>query len=222
MPGYKHKGGYIRTIDLKGRKFGRLLVIEMAEPYRDRKGRISCSRRKCICDCGNEVTVIGNSLKMGHTKSCGCWNRQKPSNHITHHMSNSRIYTKYKGILARCYNPNGQNYKYYGGKGICVCDEWLGEKGFENFYKWSIENGYDDSLTIERKDTSKDYEPSNCCWIPFKEQAFNKSNSYTVNGISVAKLARERNVVPPNIARERCKLGWSLEDAISIPKGGKR
>lgn len=84
---------------------------------------------------------------------------------VTHDMSNTRIYQIWKGMKRRCLNPNAPKYEYYGGKGISICGEWLGEHGFENFYKWSIENGYSDELTIDRIDESKDYSPSNCQWI---------------------------------------------------------
>lgn len=70
----------------------------------------------------------------------------------------------------RCNNQNSKKYKWYGGKGIKVCEEWdHGYGGFENFYQWAIENGYNDELTIDRIDSDKDYEPSNCRWITLKE-----------------------------------------------------
>lgn len=217
MPGIKHKGGYSRSKDLTNMRFGRLVAIRKVEPFRTKDNSIHCAGWECQCDCGKHIIVRSNSLVMGKTKSCGCLNREKPSNNITHNMSNTKIYSIYKGILARCRNPNVQNYSHYGGRGITVCEEWMGKNGFENFYDWAIKNGYKEGLTIERINVDGNYCPQNCKFIPFNEQAFNKSNSYIVDGISVAKLARKRNVVPPNISRERCKRGWSLEDAVSIP-----
>lgn len=88
----------------------------------------------------------------------------------THDMSHTRIYTVWKGMRRRCKNPSCCGYKWYGGKGIKVCDEW--DKpygGFENFYKWAIENGYSDDLTIDRIDSDKDYCPENCRWITAHE-----------------------------------------------------
>ena len=70
----------------------------------------------------------------------------------------------------RCTNPNTKDYRYYGAKGIQVCDEW---KEFENFFYWAMANGYKDGLTIERKDNDKNYEPSNCTWIPANRQQRN-------------------------------------------------
>lgn len=223
MPGYKHKGGYSRTNDLLGKRFSRYVVIAKAEPYYNKDGTIQCAGWLCKCDCGNVKRVRGNSLVMNKTKSCGCANREKPSNNITHHMSNSIIYMKYKGMKARCYNPNCKAFKHYGARGILVCDEWV--NNFESFYQWSIANGYSDKLSLERIDVNGNYEPTNCKWILFKEQAFNKRNSIlTDSGESIAKLAREIGIVPPNIARGRYKNGWSLYNALHIPvlKKGER
>lgn len=220
MPGYKHKGGYSRKKNLIGQKFGRLEVIEEGASFRTRSGKIQCAGWICKCDCGNVVTVRSNSLKTNKTKSCGCLNKEKPSNNIKHHMSGTIIYRKYISMKKRCYDEESQNYKYYGGRGITICQEWLDD--FMNFYNWAMRNGYEDTLTIERVDVNGNYCPENCCWIPKSSQAHNKTNTYIVNGEYLAKKARELNVVSPQTARERCKRGWALQDAISIPIGGKK
>lgn len=74
----------------------------------------------------------------------------------------------------RCYNPKATSYYWYGGKGIKVCDEWLGDNGFNNFAEWSLKNGYSEALTIDRIDSTKDYCPQNCQWIPMNK---NRSRS---------------------------------------------
>lgn len=82
----------------------------------------------------------------------------------------------YQNMKYRCNNSNYHHYKNYGGRGIKVCDEWLNR--FEAFYKWSIENGYEDNLTIDRINNDGNYEPSNCQWIT-REENTAKSNRET-------------------------------------------
>ena len=91
--------------------------------------------------------------------------------------------------LSRCEKPYSEAYKYYGSRGIKVCEEWSGEHGYENFRKWAFENGYDPDApkgkcTIDRIDVNGDYEPSNCRWVDLKVQANNKRNNHriTING----------------------------------------
>ena len=88
---------------------------------------------------------------------------------VTHGMSNTRIYNIYKGMKRRCNNPNAPKYNHYGGKGIKICDEWLSEDGFLNFYNWSMDNGYSNDLTIDRINANQNYEPYNCRWITLEE-----------------------------------------------------
>ena len=97
------------------------------------------------------------------------------------------IYTIWRGMLARCYQKNGTGYEYYGGKGICLCDEW---KEFPlKFLEWSLSNGYVKGLTIDRIDGDGDYTPDNCRWITQTEQNKNKpliqaNNSSGYRGVS--------------------------------------
>ena len=123
-----------KVIDMVGRRFGRLTVIE--EAGRKRKE----VTWKCKCDCGAETVVTGYYLRSGHTQSCGCL--IKDSKTIKHGLYGSRIHSIYYNMKNRCYNPNYYLFHRYGGRGIAVCDEWLGENGLQNFYEWSVENGY--------------------------------------------------------------------------------
>lgn len=88
-----------------------------------------------------------------------------------------QIYKAWRNMKARCYFKNRDNYKYYGGRGIKVCDEWL--KDFDTFYDWAISNGYKDGLTIDRINSDGDYEPSNCRWADKWLQSVNQKKRVT-------------------------------------------
>lgn len=90
----------------------------------------------------------------------------------------SRLYSIYQGMTRRCYYPDNQNYKYYGGKGIVICNEW--KTDFSSFKKWALENGYQDNLTIDRINTNGNYEPSNCRWVSMKEQCNNRTSNHLI------------------------------------------
>ena len=90
----------------------------------------------------------------------------------------SRLYSIYQGMTKRCYYPDNQNYKYYGGKGIVICNEWKSD--FSSFKKWALENGYQDNLTIDRINTNGNYEPSNCRWVSMKEQCNNRTSNHLI------------------------------------------
>ena len=115
-----------------------------------------------LCFCGNKFENAIVNIKRNHTTSCGCLSsRTKPINQ-THGLSNHKLYGVWNGIKKRCNNKNSKEYKNYGGRGIIMCDEWKDD--FKSFYDWALSNGYDEKLTLDRKDNDGNYEPSNCRW----------------------------------------------------------
>ena len=171
--------------DLTGRKFGRLTAIKI-DPKRS-KG--DGAYWECLCDCGGKTTVIASSLKSGNTRSCGCLHREQLNNidrsAISHKKHGAfikqkqveRLYSVWKGMKARCYQKNHSAYKYYGGRGIEVCEEWKND--YAAFRSWAMNNGYKPNgdvgeCTIDRIDNNGNYEPNNCRFVPMSVQNTNK------------------------------------------------
>ena len=92
-----------------------------------------------------------------------------------HGKSHTRLYKIWIGMKKRCYNPRSNAYERYGGRGIGIYQEWLND--FMSFYNWSMENGYNDNLSIDRIDVNGNYEPSNCRWATIDEQSSNKRDT---------------------------------------------
>jgi len=119
----------------------------------------------------------------------------------------------------RCNNPQANKYHLYGGKGVRVCPEW---QEYSAFKAWALANGYDDSLTIDRKDGNGDYCPGNCWWATFAEQARNTISNVWVEAFGERKTVTdwrrdERSAVGNNAYYYRVRKGWSPFDALFTP-----
>lgn len=201
-----------RLKDLTGMTFGRWKVIKRAGTNKHRNATWLC---ECSCEQHTKRIVSGGSLISGESTSCGCLSKEA---HYKHGLSGTRLYWIWYGMKDRITNENNNAYNYYGGRGIKLCEQWF---DYINFYNWAINNGYQENLTIERKNTNGDYCPENCCWATMKEQSLNKRNTHLLefNGkIQSAKEWSEELNIPYYVLMGRInKYEWSTEKALTTP-----
>ena len=183
--------------DLTGQKFNKLTVLKLnhiEKFFRNNRKRFENKYFwLCKCECGNEKVIEGKSIRNGATKSCGCSKKENmkiiASKNFKHGLKNTRLYRIWQCMKARCYIKNTENYCYYGGRGIIVCDEWKND--FKIFHEWAVNNGYQEDLTIDRIDNNGNYEPLNCRWITAKMQSNNKRNNANLTYQGKTKTAME-------------------------------
>lgn len=176
----------MRHVDITNKRYGKLTAIKRVDDYVSPKGQ---KREKWLfkCDCGKTIIRIKNLVVRGECNSCGCEKSNRmieynKTSKIKHGLHKTRLYRIWSGIKTRCFNENNEAYHLYGGRGISVCNEWRFD--FKTFYEWSINNGYGDTLTIDRINFDSDYEPSNCRWVDMKTQSRNKRTNllFELNG----------------------------------------
>ena len=146
--------------------------------------------------------------------------------------THSKLNKVYVSMKQRCYNPKHDHYKYYGARGITICDEWLNPeiihlgcrgrftKGYQAFKEWALENGYADNLTIDRIDVNGNYEPSNCRWITLKEQSNNTRRNHLVTykgkTQTLTQWSEELGFNYNRVKMRLNKLHWSVEKAFEF------
>jgi hypothetical protein len=209
-----------KLIDLTGKRFGKLTVIKKVKSHVAPNGHAS-TMWECKCDCGNIINVCSYDLRSGHSKSCGCLQ-------FIHGLSKSHLYGTLNRMYSRCYDQSNRDYKYYGIRGIKLCDEWnkdvVGKKhSMENFYKWAMKNGYKKGLTIDRKNNNGNYEPLNCRWATMQTQSNNRRNNHFVyfknERLTISQLARKYHV-NRDLLKGRLQRNWDVEKAITEPVKG--
>lgn len=99
---------------------------------------------------------------------------------MKHGLTNTRVYKIWEKMKYRCYNKNADNYKYYGAKGVVICDSWKNNP--KAFCDWALANGYTDHLTIDRIDGNKEYSPDNCRWVSHRTNCLNRRTSSKTPG----------------------------------------
>ena len=196
--------------NIEGQKFGKLTALK-PDWYTSPGGKV-IKRWDCVCECGNHTYVSTHDLLSGHTRKCN-----KCGFGISPKVVYKRIYDAWRMMIQRCENPKAQAYKNYGARGICVCDEW---HDYNTFLAWSLSHGYEDHLTIDRRDVNGNYEPDNCRWITDKEQNNNRRNNRLIEYRGETHTAiewAEMMHIPYHALLYRLNNGWSLEDAFFKP-----
>lgn len=230
--------------DLVGLVFERLTVLKKTN-NRDASGSIQWL---CKCSCENEtkVKVSTNKLNTGHTRSCGCLqkesakiqglaSRKHGAAKIKKQKGGAQLdYSIWAGMKNRCYNKNSPKYPRYGGRGIKVCKEWRDDFSLFASYIRTLPNCPSDEMlksrfygkriprTIDRIKNDKDYKPGNIKWSTSKEQASNRSTNvvikYKGKEMTLKQAVEAYSSVPYSVVRDRYnKYGWDLKSALTKP-----
>lgn len=203
-----------------GKKYGSLTVVGI-EHCTSGNGHTMYMWR-CRCDCGNEKLVTPSVLKRHPQEFCGrdCKNKQATrvknvENKTRHGGSKTRLYRIYHGMKDRCTNENTSYYRYYGARGISVCDEWCND--YIAFRDWALANGYTDELTIDRIDCNGDYCPDNCRWVTMKVQQNNRTNNHLISYNGETHTISEWSEITGirvGVINNRLKCGRSSGEAL--------
>lgn len=204
-------------IDLKGRKFGRLTVIERAENIG------SVTVYKCKCECGKVINVRQGNLKNGQ-KSCGCYSRelfkseQWSIKSTSHGYHNHELYQTWNSMIRRCNDVNNSDYKNYGGRGIKVCSRWNTGTP-ENFIK-DVESKLGKrpkNHTLDRIDNNGDYEINNVKWSSRSEQVINQRNNKN-NKLGEKYIIQRRGGYIVAISRDKNRIFSSTINTLERAK----
>lgn len=208
-----------------GCRYGRLLVLycDRKEPTNGGKGSIYFDM--CQCDCGTKKVVRRQELYTGRIKSCGCLRKEliaeRGRGTTKHGLSNHPLYGTYHTMISRCYSNKSTAYRYYGGRGITVCQRW--RESFANFLADMGERPV--GLTLDRINPDGNYEPGNVRWANLKTQQYNRSSSSNYQShqfmwegeIKTIPELSELSGIPYNVLYRRLVCGMDIEEAMSLP-----
>lgn len=195
-----------------GSRWGRLQVVGY-EMVKHRRMAV------CRCDCGAVKVVRHRALVIGDTVSCGCYAKSHCGYaNRTHGKAKTPEYRLWSGMITRCENPSdAKKYALYGGRGIRVCERW--RASFESFLA-DMGPRPTAKHTLDRIDVNGNYEPGNCRWATWTEQARNRRNSvwveYGGERLPLAEVA-SRTGYDCEALRNRLRLGWTMEKATTAP-----
>jgi hypothetical protein len=201
--------------DLTGLPFGQLTVLELGPKKGNYRGWW------CMCTCGTRVLVHASRLKHDITQSCGCLRigKKHQENRPRHRsgLSNIPEYSTWRHMIARCYNPKVREYKYYGARGITVCERWV--NSFIDFLA-DVGSKPGPEYTLERKNNKEPYTRDNVCWATHAEQMRNTRHNHliTIAGETecLAEWLHRKNMQPVTF-HARKKRGMSDIEALTTP-----
>ncbi len=203
----------VRTINI-GDQFERLTVI--AGPIRI--GKTNQRAYTCRCSCGSEKVFQAQKLYSGHTRSCGCLRiDEQRERSITHGKSKCPEYPSWAAMKARCLNPDNWKYCDYGGRGITICERWLGKDGLVNF-RSDMGDRPSRNHSIDRIDPNGNYEPSNCRWATHKQQMNNRRNTVLITHLGKTQSAMEwhrETGIPYTTLLTRLKSGLPVSEILA-------
>ena len=216
-------------VNYDGTRFGRYRVLKEGPPKTYPAGKTHRTL-VCECDCGTIKTVLLCSLRTGATVSCGCYHRDEARNSVVKRckkhghaarQKKSKTFKAWTNMRRRCLNPDYEKYKYYGARGITICDRWLGEHGFGNFLADMGECPKGKSLD-RYPDKNGNYDPDNCRWATQKEQTNNTRRNVVVwdgrESLTLAQVA-DKHGLPYKRLWRLCRVqGLSAQEAIEITK----
>lgn len=199
-----------------GATYNRLTIISEAE-------RSNCNQRRVNvkCDCGKLKVVNLSSLMRGHTKSCGCLQREAIIKiAFKHGNSEHPLNGLWNDIKKRCYNPHSVAFHNYGGRGIKMCDKW--RSSFDAFFKWAISNGWAEGLEIDRINNNGDYEPANCHFVTKHQNMMNRRVTiyleYKGETKTMYEWAKIKGLTYKVLKDRITKLKWDVSKALENKK----
>ena len=193
-----------KFVDLTGMRFGQLTVLRRSEIR-----YFSNIMWECECDCGEKLLLASAILRRGQKSCIKCCHKRESA---PYRVSETHIYKIWQSIKSRCFRKSDRAYRYYGGRGIVMCDEWKND--FFAFQDWIVGHGYKDDLTIDRIDNNGNYCPGNCRFVTMKEQSRNKRNNIFVEHDGEVKIlsdwAKELGMSKQAMFN-RFRSGWNMD-----------
>jgi hypothetical protein len=207
--------------NLIGKQFGKLTVLHR---YYD-NSKLPHAKWVCQCECGKQIIALATNLKkkIRGIKSCGCYvNENVRIANTTHGMYHTAERIIHTNMQIRCLDQNSKDYPNYGGRGILICDRWLGDNGLIHFIEDMGMKPFSDA-SLERVDVNKGYSKDNCTWIKCAYQSKNRNynkiknkahadrirEEYRLIGISMGQLAKQNDCSVPTISRIIRNEGWT-------------